>query len=121
MRRYSGNDIWVEAAGETGETLKLGITDYAQEKLKTVMFINLPEAGDTVAAGEKFGDVESVKTVSDLISPVDGEVVRVNEELQDEPERINEDPYACWLIEVKPARAPEGLMDEETYLAQRNG
>ena len=116
-RLYSQNHIWV--AGN-GETLKLGITDYAQEKLGSIMFVNLPDVGETVVKGRKFGDIESIKTVSDLLSPVDGKVIRINEELIDEPERINEDPYACWLVEVKPAGQTDGLVDEQTYLLQKD-
>ena len=87
IRMFSENHIWVE---ENGGTLLLGITDHAQEKLGNIMFLNLPDVGTVLAKDEKFGDVESIKTVSDLLSPVDGEVVRINEELADEPERIND-------------------------------
>ena len=116
-RLFSQNHIWV---AENGGTLLLGITDYAQEKLGNIMFVNLPDIGDTVVKDRKFGDIESIKTVSDLLSPVDGEIVRINEELIDEPERINADPYACWPVEVKPACLPDGLVDEKTYLLQKD-
>jgi glycine cleavage system H protein len=115
-RLFSLDQIWVSACGDT---LKLGITDYAQGKLGNIIFVNLPEAGDTLTTGEKFADIESIKAVSDLYSPVDGEVVRVNEELADEPEKLNEDPYSCWLIEVRPSAEPSGLVDEQTYLLRK--
>jgi len=129
-RLFSKDHIWICIKGET---VILGLTDYAQEQIGAVMFLNLPEVGESLEAGKRFGDVESIKTVSDLISPVDGEVVRVNERLLDEPERVNEDPYGSWLIEVKclytgtleqgkPAALPlsEKLMDEETYLEYKD-
>lgn len=111
-RKYSENHIWVL---KDGDTASLGITDHAQEKLGGIMFINLPDVGDVVKEGQRFGDVESIKTVSDLISPVSGEVIEVNEEAADDPELINEDPYANWLIKVKLESTAAGLMDEKEY------
>lgn len=111
-RKYSENHIWVL---KDGDTASLGITDHAQEKLGGIMFINLPDVGDVVKEGQRFGDVESIKTVSDLISPVSGEVIEVNEEAADDPELINEDPYANWLIKVKLESTAVGLMDEKEY------
>ncbi len=116
-RLFSKNHIW--AAGNGG-TLLLGITDFAQEKLGNIMFVNLPDVGEILVKDQKFGDIESIKTVSDLLSPVNGEVIRINEELIDEPEKINEDPYACWLVEVKPSCPPDGMVDEQTYLLQKD-
>ena len=115
-RLFSKDHIWILA--DEG-TATIGITDYAQEKLGSIMFLNLPEVGDGISTGERFGDVESIKTVSDLISPVDGEVLKVNEDLVDEPDAINEDPYENWFIEVKVASLSRDLMDEETYLAKK--
>ena len=110
---FSKNHIWML---QIEDTVKLGVSDHAQKKLGNVMFLNLPDVGDEVLIGQRFGDIESIKTVSDLISPVDGEVVAVNEELIDEPERINEAPYKSWFIEVKVSSIEDGLMDENTYL-----
>ncbi len=85
---------------EENGTVLVGITDYAQSQLGGIVFINLPEVGDVVTAGEPFGEVESTKVVSDVHSPVSGTVKAVNEPLADEPERANEDPYEAWFIEV---------------------
>ncbi|MCR5774101.1 MAG: glycine cleavage system protein GcvH [Lachnospiraceae bacterium] len=116
-RYYSEAHIWVN--GEEG-ILTFGITDHAQEKLGDVMFVNLPDAGDTVEAGKRFGDIESIKTVSDLIAPASGEVTEVNTALEDEPELLNEDPYSNWLIRIKADGLPGGLMSEEEYLSRKD-
>ena len=87
MLYYSKNHLWLKTDRNTAE---IGLTDYAAEKLRNIVFVNLPDVGEHLSEGEKFGDVESVKTVSDLISPVDGEVTEVNETLLDEPEVISE-------------------------------
>jgi len=116
MRLFSDKHIWILMQGETAT---IGITDYAQEKLGNIMFINLPEAGEDIERGQSFGDIESIKTVSDLLSPVDGEVIKVNEEVMDEPDLINEKPYDSWFIEVKVRNVSENLMDEETYLSKK--
>ena len=92
--KYSKSHEWIKMEGDVAV---IGISDFAQDALGDVVFINLPEEGDSVAAGEAFGDVESVKAVSDLISPVSGAVCAVNEELLDAPELLNEDPYGCLL------------------------
>lgn len=115
-RLFSNKHVWFF---QDGEIATIGITEYAQEKLGSIMFLNLPEVGEKIEAGQRFGDIESIKTVSDLFSPVDGEVLKINEELVDEPEAINEDPYESWFIEVKVTTIPDDLMDEETYLAKR--
>lgn len=115
-KRFSNKHIWVE---EHGAAIRIGITDYAQEKLGTIMFLNLPETGDWVEIGQRFGDIESIKNVSDLISPVSGEVVKINEELTDEPDRINGEPYVCWFLEIRADAVDDGLMDEKTYLAKK--
>ncbi len=109
---FSKDHVWLK---DEGETVSLGISDYAQEKLGSVMFLNLPEVGDAVSRGKKFGDVESIKTVTDLISPVSGEVVEMNEELIDGPDAINVEPYDAWFIKIKNADVPDGLMQEQEY------
>lgn len=109
---FSTNHVWIK---KDGETATLGISAYAQDKLGTVMFINLPEIGDLIMKGSKFGDVESIKTVSDLVSPVTGEVLDINEVLMDEPDSINEHPYDAWLIKVKISDEEDGLLKEEEY------
>ena len=98
------------------ELAVVGLTDYAQHALGDLVFVNLPESGDQVTAGEAFGDVESVKAVSDVISPVSGTVVEVNEALLDAPEQINEDPYEAWLIKVR-FTGEEALLDAKAYEA----
>ena len=96
-----------------------GITDYAQHALGNVVYVDMPEADDEVTAGEEFGAVESVKAASDLIAPVSGVVVEVNEALEDQPELINQDPYANWIIKVELADKAEldNLMDAKAYAA----
>lgn len=114
MVSYSKNHLWVKAEGDIAE---IGITDYASEELGGILFVNLPDVGDAMKAGERFGDVESTKTVSDLISPVDGEVVAVREELLDDPEAISDDPFETWLIKARIEGLPDDLMGEEEYRA----
>ncbi|MDD6164163.1 MAG: glycine cleavage system protein GcvH [Anaerovibrio slackiae] len=93
----------------------VGLTDFAQEALGDIVFINMPEEGDDVASGESFADVESVKAVSDVFSPVSGTVAEVNEGLIDEPALINQEPYEQWLIKVKDVSDTEELMDAAAY------
>lgn len=112
--RYSKSHEWVKA--EDGVTV-VGISDFAQNALGDVVFVNLPAEGDSVAAGEAFGDVESVKAVSDLVSPVTGTVSAVNEELLDAPEMLNSDPYGAWLIKVENVEGSEELLDAAAYEA----
>lgn len=95
---YSDSHEFVKVEGEFGY---VGITDYAQEQLGNVVYVDMPEEGDNVTAGEEFGAVESVKAASDLLSPVSGEVVEVNAALEDKPELINSDAFANWIIKVK--------------------
>lgn len=111
---YSDTHEWVLI--EDG-VATVGITDFAQDALGDIVFVNLPEVGDEVACGEAFGDVESVKAVSDLVSPVAGTVAAVNEELLDSPELLNGDPYGAWIIRVEGAQAPDGLLDAAAYEA----
>ena len=112
--QYSKSHEWVKT--EDGVTV-VGISDFAQDALGDVVFVNLPAEGDTVTAGEAFGDVESVKAVSDLVSPVTGTVCGVNEELLDAPEKLNSDPYGAWLIKVENVEGSEELLDAAAYEA----
>ena len=112
--KYAKSHEWVK---EEGGIATIGITDFAQDALGDVVFINLPEAGDEVVAGESFGDVESVKAVSDLLSPVSGIVKAVNEELIDAPEMLNSDPYGAWIIKVEQVTDREELLDADDYEA----
>ncbi len=113
--KYTKSHEWVKFL-EDGTAL-IGLTDYAQDALGDLVFVNLPEAGDEVTAGEAFADVESVKAVSDVFSPVSGTVAEVNEELLDAPERMNEDPYGAWLIKVEGITGQEELLDADAYIA----
>ncbi len=112
---YTKNHEWVEKTGEG--TAKIGITDYAQSELGDLVFVNLPEEGDALTAGEGFADVESVKAVSDIHAPVSGQVKAINEAVLDEPELINKDAYAAWLVEVENAEYPSDLLSAWEYEA----
>ena len=112
--KYTKDHEWMKMEGDIAV---IGISDFAQDALGDVVFINLPEVGDEVTAGESFGDVESVKAVSDVNSPVTGIVVEVNEELSDSPENLNSDPYGSWIIKVEKITATEELMDAAAYEA----
>ena len=100
-----------------GDVAVIGISDFAQDALGDVVFINLPAEGDSVTAGESFGDVESVKAVSDVICPVSGTICEVNEALADAPETLNSDPYGAWIIKVSPVTDTEALLDAAAYEA----
>ena len=112
--KYSKSHEWLKE--EDGVSV-IGISDFAQDALGDVVFVNLPEVGDDAAAGEAFGDVESVKAVSDLISPVSGTVREVNEDLLDQPELLNEDPDGTWIIKVENVTDTEELLDAAAYEA----
>lgn len=112
--KYSKIHEWIKT--EDGVAV-IGISDYAQDALGDVVFVNLPAVGDEVIAGESFGDVESVKAVSDLICPVSGVVCAINEELEDAPENLNEDPYGSWIIKVENITEEEELLDADAYEA----
>ena len=112
--KYTKSHEWLRI--EDGVAV-VGISDFAQDALGDVVFINLPEVGDETTAGESFGDVESVKAVSELISPVSGTVCAVNEELLDAPELLNQDPYAAWIIKVENVTETEELLDAAEYEA----
>ena len=111
---YSESHEYVRVEGEYGY---VGITDYAQNALGNVVYVDMPEVDDEVEAGEEFGAVESVKAASDLISPVSGTVVEVNEALDDQPELINQDAYENWIIKVEMSDKTEldNLMDAKAY------
>ena len=115
--RYTKDHEWIKMDGPVGT---IGITDYAQAELGDVVFVELPKAGTQVKAGLSFGTVESVKAVSEIFSPVSGEVVETNAALADSPEKINQDPHgAAWLVKVRLADPKEisGLMDAAAYQA----
>ena len=110
--KYTKSHEWVK---EEDGLYVVGLTDFAQDALGDIVFINMPEEGDGVASGESFADVESVKAVSDVFSPVSGTVAEVNEGLIDEPALINQEPYEQWLIKVKDVSDTEELMDAAAY------
>lgn len=113
--RYQESHEWIKVEGSIAT---IGITDYAQDSLGDVVYVELPSVGDDTVAGENFGAVESVKAASDLIAPVSGKVVDINDAIDDEPELINEDPYANWMIKVEVSDASPilDLMDAKAYL-----
>lgn len=110
--KYAKTHEWVK---EEGDVLVIGLTDFAQSELGDLVFVNLPEVDDEVTAGEPFADVESVKAVSDVYSPVSGVVCEINEEILDAPESINEDPYGAWFIKVKDVSETEELLTAAEY------
>ena len=112
--QYSKSHEWVRMDGDVAV---IGISDFAQDALGDVVFINLPQEGDECTASEAFGDVESVKAVSDLVSPVSGTVCADNEELLDAPEMLNQDPYGAWIIKVENVTDTEELLDAAAYEA----
>ncbi|MCD8083952.1 MAG: glycine cleavage system protein GcvH [Clostridiales bacterium] len=112
--RYSKSHEWVKI--EDGVAV-IGLTDYAQHELGDLVFVNLPEEGDELTAGEALGDVESVKAVSDVYSPVSGTVSEINEELLDHPELINEAPYDAWFVRATDITGEEELLDAAAYEA----
>lgn len=112
--RYADSHEWVKLEGDIAT---VGITDYAQHALGNIVYVDMPEVGDNVAQGEDFGAVESVKAASDLISPVSGDVVEINEALEDQPELINEDAFGAWIMKVKVSDESEldKLLDAAAY------
>jgi glycine cleavage system H protein len=117
---YSDDHEWAKQAGDT---IKIGITDYAQDQLGDIVFVEMPEVGDTFEAGDEFGTLESVKAVSETFIPLGGEIVAVNEDLDDSPELVNEDPYTNWIIEIKPTDINQyaALLSREKYLQLLEG
>ena len=112
---FSKTHEWVNMIDDTSATI--GISDFAQNELGGLVFVNLPEEGDDVVMGDAFADVESVKAVSDIYSPVTGTVAEINEELLDAPEMINDAPYDAWFVKVEGITETEELMTEEEYKA----
>lgn len=113
--KYNATHQW--ARRETDGTVSVGITDHAQEMLGDVVFVDSPAAGSSVRQGEVCGVIESVKAASDIFSPVSGEVMAINGELADAPEKVNQDPYAAWMFRVKPDNPAqlESLLDAAAY------
>ncbi len=114
--KYTKDHEWLDLAGDRG---KVGITDYAQKQLGDVVYLDLPAVGTKLTQGQPFGTIESVKAVSELYSPVAGEVVEVNDALKSKPEQVNTDPHGSWLIVVKVANAGDvsALLDASQYAA----
>lgn len=113
--KYSAEHEWVKTEGGN---VRIGITEFAQSELGDIVFVELPQVGDEIKAGDPFGSVESVKTVSELYAPISGKVVEVNTELEDSPEYVNESPYEnAWMIVIEPsdAREVDGLLSPEKY------
>ena len=112
--KYSKDHEWFRMTGETGQ---IGITNYAQQQLGDVVYVELPEVGRTLTKGEQFGSIESVKAVSDLFCPVSGAVVEVNSALSENPESVNQNPHDAWMIVIKPSNPDElsELLNAEAY------
>ena len=111
---YAKSHEWVKVEGDVA---LIGLTDFAQDALGDIVFVNLPEEGDEFEAGETFADVESVKAVSDVYCPISGTVVEVNEELLDDPALLNQDPYEAWLVKLEGVSGVEDLLNAEAYMA----
>ena len=117
---YTSEHEWVSALTAEG-TVRVGITDHAQDALGDVVYVDLPSVGDSVAAEDSFGEIESTKSVSDLFAPIAGEIVAVNEALEDDPALVNSDPYGeGWIMEIRPENADDlaNLLDAEAYKAE---
>ena len=116
-RKYTKDHEWIRIAGDTGE---VGITDYAQQQLGDVVYVELPEVGRSITAGESFGSIESVKAVSELFAPMAGEVIAVNDHLKNHPELVNSDPHGTWMIKVRLAQPIDSgaLLDSSQYQSQ---
>jgi glycine cleavage system H protein len=112
--KYTKDHEWIDLAGDQG---KVGITDYAQQQLGDVVYVELPEVGVKLKQGQSFGTIESVKAVSELYSPVTGEVVEVNTALKDKPEAVNKDPHGSWMVVIRLTNAGEAgaLLDASQY------
>jgi glycine cleavage system H protein len=112
--RYTKDHEWIELAGDRG---KIGITDYAQQQLGEIVYVELPDIGARLKAGQPFGSVESVKAVSELYAPLSGEVIEVNIALRNKPETLNSSPHSSWMIVIRPSDSGEaaGLLDAGQY------
>ena len=113
--KYAESHEWVEVL-DNGNA-KVGISDFAQNELGDLVFVNLPEIGDEITAGDAFADVESVKAVADIVAPVSGTVVAINEDLLDNPQNINKAAYDAWFVEIENVEGGDDLMDAEAYEA----
>jgi glycine cleavage system H protein len=119
--KYTKDHEWAKA---DGDTVTIGINDYAQDQLGEIVFVEMPAVGDSFSAEDEFGSVESVKAVSEMYMPISGEIVAINEDLEDAPENVNEDCYQSgWIIKVKPSAFDEmdALMDKAAYLEMLKG
>jgi len=112
--KYTKDHEWIRIAGDTGE---IGITDFAQQQLGDVVYVELPDVGRTIEAGAAFGSIESVKAVSELFAPVAGEVIEVNASLKDHPEAVNANPHSTWMVKLRltDAAATGALLDASQY------
>ncbi|WP_028579513.1 glycine cleavage system protein GcvH [Desulfogranum japonicum] len=117
---YTDEHEWAKV---TGDTIRIGVTDYAQDQLGDIVFVELPAVGDSFEKGDECGTLESVKAVSELYLPMSGEVVAVNTDLEDSPELLNQDPYTNWILEIKPANSDEyqELLSASAYLELLKG
>ena len=115
-RKYTKDHEWLRTSGDTAD---IGITDYAQRQLGDVVYVELPDVGSSITAGESFGSIESVKAVSELFAPVGGEVIEVNPRLKDHPEAVNSDPHDTWMVKIRLTgpTAGESLLDAAAYEA----
>ncbi len=113
-RKYTKDHEWIRISDDTAE---IGITDFAQQQLGDVVYVDLPEPGKTITAGESFGSIESVKAVSDLYAPMSGQVLEVNGNLKDHPEVVNKDPHSTWMIKVRLSNSGEtdSLLESAAY------
>jgi glycine cleavage system H protein len=112
--KYTKDHEWIRITGDTAE---VGITDYAQQQLGDVVYVELPDVGRSIAAGESFGSIESVKAVSELFAPMSGEVVDANASLRDHPEAVNQNPHSTWMVKIRLAdpAATESLLESSQY------
>lgn len=117
---FSDDHEWAQ---KTNETIKIGISDYAQDQMGDIVFVEMPDVGDSFEKGDEFGTLESVKAVSEVFIPLSGEIVAVNEALEDTPELVNEDPYGSWIIEIRPTVESEynELLSRDKYLELLQG
>lgn len=118
--RYSNDHEWAKVVGDN---VRIGVSDYAQDQMGDIVFVEMPDVGDSFGAGDEFGTLESVKAVSEMYIPIGGEVVAVNEALEDAPELINQDPYSGWIVEIKPENGEDvdKLLDRDAYLELLKG
>lgn len=117
---YTKEHEWAKAEGDL---VLVGISDYAQDQLGDIVFVEMPEVGDSYNGGDEFGTLESVKAVSELYLPISGEIAEINEELEDTPELLNQDPYGGWIIKLKPGNMEElqELLNRDSYLKVLEG